>query len=71
MKLMHLREKMMGLQSRSKRIAEMVMFCLDNKRKMEIIISAYCQLVQKKKELGKELEDVAFKLVIKKPELEQ
>lgn len=54
-KLIALKSKMEGLQSKSKRVAEMVMFCLDNKRKMESIIACYCQLVLKKQDLQKEL----------------
>jgi len=47
-KLFELKNKMAGLKDKSKRIAEMIMFCLDNKRKMETIVSCYCQLVLKK-----------------------
>ena len=33
-KLIELKNKMKGLKDKSKRVAEMIMFCLDNKRKM-------------------------------------
>jgi ferredoxin-thioredoxin reductase catalytic subunit len=46
---------MEGLQGKSKIIAEMVLFCLDNKRKIETIVTCYCQLALKKQELQKEL----------------
>ena len=55
-KLSTMKEKMNNLKVKSKRIAEMVMFCLDNKRKIESIISAYCQLVAKKQEIQRDLD---------------
>ena len=48
----------------------MVMFCLDNKRKMDVIIAAYCQLVLKKQELQRELDQLFINLHLKRPELE-
>jgi hypothetical protein len=52
-KLQELKETMEYMRHKSKKIAEMVMFCLDNRRKMETIISAYCQLILKKQDLKK------------------
>jgi ferredoxin-thioredoxin reductase catalytic subunit len=46
---------MIGLKDKSKRVAEMIMFCLENKRKMETIVNCYCQLVLKKQDLQKGL----------------
>jgi ferredoxin-thioredoxin reductase catalytic subunit len=46
---------MRGLKDKSKRVAEMIMFCLDNKRKMETIVNCYCQLILKKQDLQRDL----------------
>ena len=68
-KLNGLKSRMVALKDKSKKIAEMVMFCLDNKRKMDVIIAAYCQLVLKKQELQKELDQLYINLHLKRPEL--
>ena len=48
----------------------MVMFCLDNKRKIESIISAYCQLVAKKQEIQRDLDQLFINIQMKRPQLE-
>ena len=70
LKLNGLKEKMLLIRDKSKIIAEMVMFCLGNQRKMETIINAYCQLVHKKHQLHKEMEKLAVNLLLRRPQLE-
>jgi hypothetical protein len=46
------------LHSKIKKIAEMVMFCVDNRRKVETVVTCFCQLVGKKQELHRDIENL-------------
>lgn len=53
-----------------KNIAEMVLFCLDNRRKAETVVACYYQLVSKKQELHRDVELLFTTLENKRPEVE-
>ena len=44
------------LQVKCRKIAKMIMFCFENKRKIEGIVNYYHQLISKKQDLQKDIE---------------
>jgi len=69
-KLIEFKQQMKLLHGKSIKIAEMVMFCLDNKRKIDTIITCYCQIVAKKQEIHRDIDKIFNNIELKKPEIE-
>lgn len=69
-KLIAIRQNLRLLQGKMKKIAEMVLFCLENRRKVETVVTCYCQLVAKKQELHRDVDYLFATLQSKRPEVE-
>jgi hypothetical protein len=58
------------VHGKSLKIADMVMFCLDNKRKIDTIITCYCQIVAKKQQLHADIDAIGSNIELRRPEIE-
>lgn len=54
-KLHAIKQSLKQLQGKMKKIAEMILFCLDNRRKADTVVTCYCQLVSKKQDLQRDV----------------
>ncbi len=69
-KLLNVKDGLRKLHSKTKKIAEMVMFCLDNRRKVETVVTCFCQLISKKQELHRDIDHLFANLEARRPEVE-
>lgn len=69
-KLLEIKHNIKLLQNKCRKVAEMIMFCLDNRRKTDTIVTCFCQLITKKQDLQQDIEAIYSNLEAKRPEVE-
>lgn len=66
-KIIDFKQQIKVLHVKSLKIAEMILFCLDNKRKIDTIVTCYCQIVAKKDELQRDIANILSSIELRKP----